>query len=80
MAPQARDARTAAQRIAPTTLAHRLFIVNSVGTRGSLVHEEVELAPLEQRLAHLHQSILAVRNPSCLVAERAVLPGLPDWR
>jgi len=74
------DARKAAERIAQTTLAHRLFIVNSIGTGKPAVLEEVELAPLEQRLAHLHETILAVRHPTRLAAERAALGGLPKWR
>ena len=74
------DARNAADRIAATTLAHRLFIVNSIGTGQPVVVEEVELAPLEHRLAHLHETILAVRHPARLAVERAVLASLPIWR
>lgn len=74
------DAREAAARIAPTTLAHRLFIVNSIGTGKSVVLEEIELAPLVQRLAYLHETVLSARNPARLAAEQAALDGVPGWR
>lgn len=74
--------RRMAAGIAATTLAHRLYIVNSVGLGKGLevVFEEVELAPLAQRLAALHAASLAIRNPARLEAERRAIAELPEWR
>lgn len=65
-----------ADGLAKVSLAHRLFIVSS--TCG--VIEEVELAPLAERMASLHRSCLELKAPDRLQAEEALISNMPAWR
>lgn len=74
-------ARTAAERLAPFSLAHRMFIVSSTGMPGSKIDvaEEVKLAGLGERMHHAHLACLAARNPSRLESEMAAHNRRQDW-
>lgn len=75
------QARARAAGIAQTTLAHRLFIVqNNPGALPTVV-EEIELAPLRDRMAAAHCSVLAARDPARLARELALDESRPqDFR
>lgn len=74
-------ARRAAELIAPTSLAHRLFIVSSTGLKGSRldVVEEVPLAGLAERLTQMDLQHLSNHHPDRVAAERMRLERRATW-
>lgn len=63
------SARSSAQIVARTTLAHRLFIVSSRPGYRIEVVEEIELTPLAERMALAHHAALMRHHPCRLAAE-----------
>lgn len=74
--PDLRVVQRNASELAQTTLAHRLFIVSS--ERG--VVEEIELAPLSERMAQIHRICLASKSPERLEDEDRRISSLPGWQ
>lgn len=63
------QARDAARRLAPFSLAHRMFIF----TPKQGIVDEVELEPLLVRMQRAHLSVLASKDPDRMAKERAEL-------
>ncbi|ABM96834.1 hypothetical protein [Methylibium petroleiphilum] len=61
------QARAAAHRLAPYSLAHRMFIF---APKAGIV-EEVELEPLLTRMQRAHVAVLTSKNPDRLAREVA---------
>lgn len=81
MARRHRGRRQAAERIAPLTLAHRLFIVSSTGMNASKLDlvEGGPLTSLAERRTQLGLQHLANHHPEGLGAERVRLERRAAW-